>query len=127
LDRRPPPWKGHVDGVVAGIGVGRWPARTIADWVALGGAPAVAVGHDWFDPRVPAFYIDPAAVADRAAGHLVECGWASFAFFGFAGSPGPPPRGGSFSKAAARLGRRAVVHASPAQFGGVFEDEARVR
>jgi LacI family transcriptional regulator len=127
LDRRPPPWAGHVDGAVVGIGVGRWPARAIADWVVLGGVPAVAVGHDWFDPRVPAFYIDPVAIAECAAEHLLACGCASLLYFGYAKSAGSAARGEAFGKAVGRLGRRAVAHASPTQFGGVFEDEAGVR
>src|SRR4051794_30974396 len=73
MDRRPPPWTGRVDGVVVAMGVGDWPDRHIGDWVIGGGVPAVAMGHDWFDPRVPNVYIDPASVAEQAAEHLLGC------------------------------------------------------
>src|SRR4051812_36712310 len=53
LEQTVPPWKGHVDGMVVGIGSAGYPPKTIADWIASGGAPAVCIGNDWFNPRVP--------------------------------------------------------------------------
>lgn len=127
MDRRPPPWKGRVDAVVVGIGVLDWPARSIADWVVSGGVPAVSVGHDWFDPRVPAFYVDQTFIADQAAQHLVDCDCASFLFYGFAKSTGSSVRGQAFLQALAARKRRGVAHAAQTQYYGAFEDEAKTK
>jgi LacI family transcriptional regulator len=123
----PPPWKGAVDGVIVSMGVTVYPAREIADWILSGGVPATAVGHDWFDPRVPAFYDEPRAIADRAAEHLLACGCASFLFVGFGRSTGSAARGAAFRAALARHRRRAAEHATAGQCYGTFEDELLVR
>ncbi len=117
-----PPWKGHVDGVIVGIGSSPLGVKTIADWVSSGGAPAVCIGNDWFDPRVPSFGGDHAAAAGAAAEHLRQCGCESFLFIGFAPSAGGVRRGGMFCKAASGSGRKAVQHNLAAAPNGAFDD-----
>src|SRR6476620_7100523 len=70
LPHKTPPWKGQVDGVIVAIGTvdGSTPTE-IADWISSAGVPAVCMGNDWFDRRVPSFGGDHAAAANAAAEH----------------------------------------------------------
>jgi LacI family transcriptional regulator len=119
-----PPWKGHVDGVIVGIGSANYPTETIADWISSGGAPAVCIGNDWFDPRVPSFGGDHAAAVACAVEHLQKCGCESYLFIGFANSAGSTKRGGLFCNAFAGSGKRVVYHPLQDSLNGSFEDIA---
>ncbi len=127
LDNDPPPWRGQVDGIIVGMGLDQYNARQTADWVVSGGVPAILIGHDWFDPRVPAFHVDHAQIAACAVEHLRKCGCESYIFLGFGKSKGSAERGKAFVEAVAAFGGTAVNHPTPVQFLGAFEDLADIR
>lgn len=122
-----PPWKGLVDGIIVGIGSAKVSPKQVADWVASGGAPAVCIGNDWFDPRVPSFGGDHAAAARCAAEHLQKTGCESMMFLGYEKSAGSKIRGDLFCKLAAQTGKEAVHHPTPVLLSGSLEDQEAIR
>lgn len=127
IDRHPPPWRGRADGLLVSMGVKQWTARELADWVVSGGVPATVIGLDWFDPRIPPYYIDPATIAECAADHLVQCGCASFLYFGHAKSPGSAVRGQAFRQALVERGSRCAEYDTDHAYLGGLEDEGDIK
>lgn len=112
-----PPWQGEVDGVIVCMGKdeGRT-SKDMADWVISGGAPAVAVGGDWIDPRIPTVRVNSRSLADLASEHLSECGCKSFLFVGYVDSSGSREREAAFRESLAELGKKATSYDSKHTF-----------
>lgn len=112
-----PPWQGEVDGVIVCMGKdeGRT-SKDMADWVIGGGAPAVAVGGDWIDPRIPTVRISSRSLTDLAAEHLTEAGCKSFLFVGYHHSAGSLEREAAFRESLADLGKKAAAFDSKHSF-----------
>ncbi|MCE9553744.1 MAG: substrate-binding domain-containing protein [Planctomycetes bacterium] len=124
----PPPWHGGADGIVLTT---TRPAESsdkqIADWVLAGGVPAVSVGADFLDPRIPNFHAGMGSVAQLAADHLTQCGCASFIYFGLQASTGSGQRGEALRDALAERGQKLVEFATTYRYIGIFENETQAR
>lgn len=124
LANEPQLWKGKVDGVVLSVGRGKATSAEVADWVVAGGTPAVSTTSDWFDPRVPSFIVDRPSVAELAAQHLIDCGCASFLFFGFEDSAGSQARAAALRTALAGRRLKLAECCTGHHYTGGFEDRA---
>ncbi|HET6248307.1 MAG TPA: substrate-binding domain-containing protein [Tepidisphaeraceae bacterium] len=127
LDTKPPPWRDRADGVIINMGIADVPAKVMADWVLSGGVPAVSVAHDWFDPRIPAAFVDADSVVELAIDHLIECECQSFLYVGYEKSTGSGQRGKHFRQGLTRRRRRGVSYAMEALLLGSYEAEELAR
>jgi LacI family transcriptional regulator len=124
----PPPWTGLTAGILTFMAR---PAassdRQIADWVLSGGVPAVGLGADVLDPRIPCFHVDFGSVGQLAADHLTQCGCQSYLYFGLEGSTGSGRRGEAFRQSLAEDGHKLVQYATTFPYIGLLENEATAR
>lgn len=119
-----PPWRGRCDGLIISTGKGpNWTDLQTADWVVSGGVPAVNVGADWQDPRVPCVHTDQSAVGKLAAQHLFSCRCSAYLYVGYAGSSGSTQRWNAFREALSAQGATASHHLSRWHFLGTANDE----